>query len=114
MRPLPVEYRHRVVQLAADGYSTAEVIEALGVSPAGVRSIQAGPSRRATRLDAQGQPPAVAGRSGGRPDPRPVREKPGTTRPDLGRDLGLTTSISNLWNALQGLGLSVKKPGRQS
>jgi len=110
MKTLPVEYRLRVVQLTEEGYSTAEVVEALGVSPSWVRSIKA--------LHRAGEPLApkskanrrrpLADREGDRIRAR-VREKPGTTLADLRRDLGLKTSISNLWAALRALGLSLKK-----
>ncbi|QDU20963.1 hypothetical protein ETAA1_62530 [Urbifossiella limnaea] len=110
MKTLPVEYRLRVVQLTEEGASTAEVVEALGVSPSWVRSIKA--------LHRAGEPLApkskanhrrsLADREGDRIRAR-VREKPGTTLADLRRDLGLTTSIANLWNALRALGLSLKK-----
>jgi transposase len=110
MKPYPVEFRHRVVQLTADGYSTAEVAAVLGTSAAWVRSIKA--------LHRSGRPlepksPAnrrrsLAEREGDRIRAR-VAEKPGTTLADLRRDLGLTTSISNLWNALRALELSLKK-----
>lgn len=110
MKTYPVEFRYRVVQLTEQGYSTAEVAEVLGASPSWVRSIKA--------LDRTGQPLApkskanhrrsLADREGDRIRTR-VREKPGTTLADLRRDLGLTTSLSNLWAALRGLGLSLKK-----
>ena len=110
MKPYPVEYRHRVVQLTADGYPTSAIAAALGTSPAWVRSIKA--------LHRSGQPlepksPAnrrrsLAEREGGRIRVR-VTEKPGTTREDLRRDLGRKTSVSNLWNALRDLKLSLKK-----
>lgn len=110
MKPYPVEYRHRVVALTADGYATAEVAAVLGTSAAWVRSIKA--------LHRSGQPlepkpPAnhrrsLAEREGDRIRAR-VAEKPGTTLDDLRRDLGLTTSISNLWYALRDLKLSLKK-----
>ena len=38
-----------------------------------------------------------------------IAAKPSTTLEDLKRDLNLNTSISNLWNALQELKLSLKK-----
>lgn len=110
MKTLPVEYRLRVVQLTDEGASTAEVVEALGVSPSWVRSIKA--------LHRAGEPLApkskanhrrsLADREGDRIRAR-VREKPGTTLADLRRDLGLTASIANLWNALRALGLSLRK-----
>jgi len=110
MKTLPVEYRLRVVQLTEEGASTAEVVEALGVSPSWVRSIKAlhrageplAPKSKANRRR------SLADREGDRIRAR-VREKPGTTLDDLRRDLGLTTSIANLWNALRALGLSLKK-----
>lgn len=110
MKTYPVEYRYRVVQLTEGGYSTAEVVEALGVSPSWVRSIKAlhrdgeplAPKSKANRRR------SLADREGDRLRAR-VREKPGTTLADLRRDLGLETSLSNLWTALRGLGLSLKK-----
>ncbi len=110
MKTYPVEFRRRVVQLTADGYTTAEIAAALGSSSAWVRSIKA--------LHRSGQPlepkskanrrRSLAEREGGRILAQ-VAEKPGTTLEDLRRDLGLTTSISNLWNALRDLKLSLKK-----
>jgi transposase len=110
MKTYPVEYRHRVVQLTTDGYSTSAIAAALGTSAAWVRSIKA--------LHRSGQPleprsPAnrrrsLADREGDRIRAR-VAEKPGTTLEDLRRDLGLKTSLSNLWNALRALKLSWKK-----
>ena len=110
MKTLSVEYRYRVVQLTEEGYSTAEVVEALGVSPSWVRSIKAlhrAGESLAPKSKANHRRP-LADREGDRIRDR-VREKPGTTLADLRRDLGLTTSISNLWNALRALGLSLKK-----
>ena len=110
MKTLPVEYRYRAVQLTEDGYSTAEVVEAIGVSPSWVRSIKAlhrkGESI-APKSKANHRRP-LADREGDRIRAR-VRDKPGTTLDDLRRDLGLTTSLSNLWAALRVLGLSLKK-----
>ncbi len=41
MRTLPAEFRHRVVALTDDGFTTGEIAEALGTSAAWVRSIKA-------------------------------------------------------------------------
>ena len=110
MKTLPVEYRHRVIALTADGYTTSEIAEVLGTSAAWVRSIKA--------LHKAGQPlepkskantrRSLAQREGERIRAQ-VRAKPGSTLDDLRRDLGLTTSISNLWNALRDLKISLKK-----
>ena len=119
MTTLSVEYRYRVVQLTEDGYSTAEVVEPLGVRPSRVRSIKAlrregkslAPKSKADRRRPR------ADREGDRLRDR-VREKPATTLADLRHDLGLTTSISNPWNALRALGsalgsaLGKSRPGR--
>jgi transposase len=110
MKTLPVEYRYRVVALTADGYTTSEIAEVLGTSAAWVRSIKAlhkadqplEPRPRANRRR------SLAEREGDRIRAR-VRDKPGTTLGDLKRDLGLKTSISNLWNALRDLKISLKK-----
>jgi transposase len=110
MKPYPVAFRHRVIQLTADGYATSEVAAVPGTSAAWVRSIKA--------LHRSGQPPepkSPANRrrslvewEGERIRAR-VAEKPGTAPDDLRRDLGLTTSIANLGNALRDLKLSLKK-----
>ena len=110
MKTLPVEYRYRVVALTADGYTTSEIADVLGTSAAWVRSIKAlhktdqplEPRPRANRRR------SLAEREGDRIRAR-VRDKPGTTLGDLKRDLGLKTSISNLWNALRDLKISLKK-----
>jgi transposase len=110
MKSLPVEYRQRVIALTEDGYTTGEIAEVLGTSPAWVRSIKA--------LHRSGQPLEPKSRANNRRSlaerhgdaiRAQVRAKPGTTLEDLRRDLGLTTSISNLWNALRDLKLSLKK-----
>ncbi len=110
MRTLPVEYRRRAIALTEDGYTTSEIAEVLGTSPAWVRSIKA--------LHRSGRPlepkskankrVSLAQREGDRIRAQ-VKEKPGTTLGDLKRDLGLNTSISNLWNALRDLKISLKK-----
>lgn len=110
MKTLPVEFRHRVVALTEEGSTASEIAEVLDVSAAWVRSIK--------KLHASGQPlepksrankrRSLAEREGDRIRAQ-VAAKPGTTLEDLKRDLKLTTSISNLWNALQELKLSLKK-----
>jgi transposase len=110
MKTLPVEFRQRVVALTEEGLTTSEIAETLDVSAAWVRSIKA--------LHASGQPlepksrankrRSLAQREGERIRAQ-VAAKPGTTLEDLKRDLKLRTSISNLWNALQELKLSLKK-----
>jgi transposase len=110
MKTLPVEYRYRVVALTADGYTTSEIAEVLGTSAAWVRSIKAlhrsgrplEPKSKANKRQ------SLAEREGGRIRAQ-VNEKPGTTLEDLRRDLGLSTSVSNLWNALRDLKISLKK-----
>ena len=110
MKTLPVEYRYRVVALTADGYTTSEIAEVLGTSAAWVRSIKAlhkanqplEPKSKANKRR------SLAQREGDRIRDR-VREKPGTTLEELRRDLGLKTSLSNLWNALRDLKTSLKK-----
>lgn len=110
MKALPVEYRHRVVALTEQGYTSGAIAAVLGTSTAWVRSIKA--------LHRSGQPlepkshantrRSLADREGERIRAQ-VRAKPGTTLEDLKRDLALTTSISNLWNALRALKISLKK-----
>jgi transposase len=110
MKTLPVEYRHRVIALTTDGYTTSEIAEVLGTSAAWVRSIKA-LHRSGRPLEPKSKANkrlSLARREGDRIRAR-VREKPGTTLEDLKRDLGLSTSISNLWNALQDLKISLKK-----
>ena len=110
MKTLPVEFRQRVVALTEEGSTASEIAEVLDVSAAWVRSIK--------KLHASGQPlepksrankrRSLAQREGDRIRAQ-VAAKPGTTLEDLKRDLKLTTSISNLWNALQELKLRLKK-----
>ena len=110
MKTLPVEYRRRVIALTADGYTTSEIADVLGTSAAWVRSIKA-LHRSGRSLEPKSKANkrlSLARREGDRIRAR-VGEKPGTTLDDLRRDLGLTTSISNLWNALRDLKISLKK-----
>jgi transposase len=110
MKSYPVEYRRRVVELHAQGWSTREIREALGVSRAWVDSIK--------RLQAAGQPldpksranhrTSLARRQGDRIRAR-IAEHPGTTLEALKTDLGLTESISAICRALRELGLRLKK-----
>ena len=110
MKTLPVEFRQRVIALTEEGSTASEIAEVLDVSAAWVRSIK--------KLHASGQPlepksrankrRSLAEREGARIRAQ-VAAKPGTTLEDLKRDLELATSISNLWNALQELKLSLKK-----
>ncbi len=110
MKTYPLEYRLRVIALTEEGQSAPEIAEALGVSASWVNSVK--------RLHAAGRPlepksranrrVSLARREGDRIRAR-VAEHPGTTLEDLKRDLGLRGSVSNLWNALRELGLSLKK-----
>jgi transposase len=110
MKALPVEFRHRVISLAEEGYSSGEIAEVLGTSAAWVRSIKqlhaAGeslePKSRANKRR------SLADREGERIRTQ-VAAKPSTTLEDLKRDLKLSTSISNLWYALQALKIRLKK-----
>ena len=110
MKTYPVEYRQRVIALTEEGASSVEIAEALGVSSSWVDSIR--------RLHESGQPlepksrankrKSLAQREGERLRAR-VAEHPGTTLEDLKRDLNLDASVSNIWYALQTLGLTLKK-----
>jgi transposase len=110
MKAYPVEFRHRVVELHRQGWTTEEIRQALGVSRAWVDSIK--------RLHAARKPldikssanrrTSLAQRQGTRLKAR-VAEHPGTTLAELKRDLGLTESIWAIWKALRALGLSLKK-----
>jgi transposase len=110
MKSYPVEYRLRVIALAAEGSSSVEIAEVLGVSSSWVDSIKRlhdtgrslEPKSRANKRK------SLAEREGERIQAR-VAEHPGTTLEDLKRDLKLTGSISNIWYALRDLGLSLKK-----
>ena len=110
MKTLPVEFRHRVIALTAEGLSSSEIAEVLDVSAVWVRSIKKlhdsgqslEPKSRANKRR------SLAQREGDRIRAQ-IKAKPSTTLEDLKRDLKLTTSISNLWNALQELKLSLKK-----
>jgi transposase len=110
MKAYPVEFRHRVVALHGQGWTTADIRQALGVSRAWVDSIK--------RLHAAGRPldikssanrrTSLARRQGERLKAR-VAEHPGTTLAELKHDLGLAESIWAIWKALRALGLSLKK-----
>jgi transposase len=110
MKTYPVEFRHRVIALTAQGRCSNEIAEVLGVSASWVNSIK--------RLHAAGQPltpkprvnqrESLAKRQGDELRKR-VAEHPGTTLEDLKRDLNLDASIANIWYALRELGLSLKK-----
>src|SRR6202008_1684948 len=110
MRAYPLEFRHRVVELHGQGWTTQAIQQALGVSRAWVDSIK--------RLHAAGKPLAIkssanhrtslADRPGERLKAR-VAEHAGTTRAELKADLGLAESIWAVWKALRALGLTLKK-----
>ena len=110
MKTLPVEFRHRVIALTAEGLTSSEIAEILDVSAQWVRSIK--------KLHASGHPlepksrankrRSLAQREGERIRAQ-IKAKPGTTLEDLRRELKLKTSVSNLWNALQELKLRLKK-----
>lgn len=110
MEAYPVEYRQRVIALTAEGLKSGKIAAVLGVTASWVRSVK--------RLHRSGQPlepksranrrRSLAQREGERLRAR-VAEHPGTTLEDLKRDLGLPVSITSIWNALQELGLSLKK-----
>lgn len=110
MKTYPAHYRHRVVALTDDGMTTSEIAEVLGTSATWVRSIKAlhksggsiEPKSRANRRT------SLAEREGERLRAR-VAAKPGSTLEDLKRDLGLDTTIPNLWLALKQLKISLKK-----
>ena len=110
MKTLPVAFRHRVIALTDEGMTTSDIADVLGVSGAWVRAIKARhrsgaslePKSRANKRT------SLAEREGQRIRER-VAAKPGSTLEDLKRDLNLTTSIPNLWLALQQLKISLKK-----
>jgi transposase len=110
MKTLPTEFRYRVVALTDDGMTTGEIAGVLGVSGAWVRSIKA-LHRSGASLEPKSRAnnrTSLAERAGERIRAQ-IRAKPGTTLEDLRRDLGLDTSIPNLWLALKGLKISLKK-----
>jgi transposase len=110
MRTYPFEFRQRVIALSRQGMKTPEIAHALGVTGSWVNSIK--------RLHAAGKPlepksrankrKSLAQREGDRLRIR-VAEKSGTTLEDLKRDLNLPDSITNIWYALQALGITLKK-----
>lgn len=110
MKTLPAEFRHRVIALTDDGMTTSEIAEVLGTSATWVRSIKAlhksgasiEPKSRANKRT------SLAEREGDRLRAQ-VAAKPGSTLEDLKRDLGLDTTIPNLWLALKQLKISLKK-----
>lgn len=110
MKTLPAEFRHRVIALNDDGMTTSEIAEVLGTSATWVRSIKAlhkagkpiEPKSRANKRT------SLAEREGDRLRAQ-VAAKPGSTLKDLKRDLGLDTTIPNLWLALKQLKISLKK-----
>ena len=110
MKTLPVEFRHRVIVLTDEGMSTSEIAEVLGVSGAWVRSIKA-LHRSGASLEPKSRVnkrTSLAEREGQRIRTQ-VAAKPGSTLEELKRDLNLKTSIPNLWLALQGLKIRLKK-----
>ena len=110
MKTYPAEFRHRVLALTDDGMTTCEIAEVLGTSATWVRSIKAlhkagkpiEPKSRANKRT------SLAEREGERLRAQ-VAAKPGSTLEDLKRDLGLDTTIPNLWLALKQLKISLKK-----
>jgi transposase len=110
MKTYPAEFRHRVIALTDDGMTTSEIAEVLGTSATWVRSIKAlhtagkplEPKSRANKRT------SLAEREGERLRAQ-VAAKPGSTLEDLKRDLGLDTTIPNLWLALKQLKISLKK-----
>jgi transposase len=110
LKTLPAEFRYRVIALTDEGLTTSEIAEVLGTSATWVRSIKA--------LHKAGQPiepksrankrTSLAEREGDRLRAQ-VAAKPGSTLEDLKRDLGLDTTIPNLWLALKQLKISLKK-----
>jgi transposase len=110
MRTYPVEFRHRVIALSQQGMKSVEIARVLGVTSSWVDSIKrlhaAGkslePKSRANKRK------SLAQREGDRLRAR-VGAEAGTTLEDLKRDLNLTDSISNIWYALQTLGITLKK-----
>jgi transposase len=110
MRTYPVEFRQRVIALSQQGMKSVEIAKVLGVTGSWVNSIK--------RLHAAGKPlepksrankrKSLAQREGDRLRAR-VAKHPGTTLEDLKRDLDLADSITNIWYALQALGISLKK-----
>jgi transposase len=110
MKTLPTEFRYRVVALTDAGMTTRQIAEVLGVSGAWVRSIKA-LHRSGASLEPKSRAnnrTSLAEREGERIRAQ-VRAKPGTTLEDLRRDLGLDTSIPNLWLTLKELKISLKK-----
>ena len=102
MKTYPVEFRERVIALTAQGMSGAEIARVLGVSGSWVNSIK--------RLHSAGRPLTPKSRANKRDAIRArIAEHPGTTLEDLQRDLGLDSSIANIWYAIRDLGLSLKK-----
>jgi transposase len=110
MKTYPAEFRYRVLALNDDGMTTGEIAEVLGTSATWVRSIKAlhkagkpiEPKSRANKRT------SLAEREGDRLRAQ-VAAKPGSTLEDLKRDLGLDTTIPNLWLALKQLKISLKK-----
>lgn len=110
MKTLPAEFRYRVIALTDEGMTTSEITEVLGVSGAWARSVNA--------LHKTGQPlepksrvnnrRSLARREGPRIRDR-VHANPSATLEDLERDLGLNTSVSNLWIAVRELKIRLKK-----
>jgi transposase len=110
MKTYPAIYRERVIALTDDGMTTSQIAKILGVSGAWVRSIKklrksGNPLKPKSRANKRR---SLAEREGDRIRAQ-IAAKPSTTLEDLKRDLNLDTSISNLWNALQELKLSLKK-----
>jgi transposase len=110
MKTYPVEFRERVIALTAQGMTGGEIARVLGVSGSWVNSIKRlhSAGRPLTPKSRANQRLSLAKRHGDAIRAR-IAEHPGTTLEDLQRDLGLDSSIANIWYAIRDLGLSLKK-----
>ena len=110
MKAFPMEYRQRVVDLTAAGWTTKEIQQALGVSRAWVDSIKR-LTKNGKSLEIKSSAnhrTSLAERHGDRIQAQ-VEQHPSITLAEIKNELGLSESIWTIWQALRALGLSLKK-----
>lgn len=111
MKPYSMDLRERVIAACDAGQDTSEVAEEFGVSPAWVRRLK-------QRLRETGSIAPKPHGGGHKPilDEQAraklaefLRSQPDLTLEELRQRLAIKISIGALWNAIHGLGLSLKK-----
>ena len=111
MRPYSMDLRERVIAACDAGQDTSEVAEEFGVSPAWVRRLKQRlreTGSLAPKPHGGGQKP-ILDEQGRAKLAGLLREQSDLTLEELRKRLGIKISIGALWNAIHGLGLSLKK-----